>query len=256
MGKRLKQQKRGRGSRDTDLLGFRYKADLAYRPYDDIEKTGVLSGKVVSIVDDPARTAPLIQVKYENNEKGMLLAPEGIAVGDTVDVGSQGRLRLGSCLPLYRIPDGAYIYNIERNAGDGGTMVKAAGSYANIVAKEGKIVYIKLPSKATIILSNECRAQLGRGGRRGQAREADAQSRQPMVQEDRPAQAMAGAERCPSIRLQPPPRREAAPRRKADHGSEEHSARRKGRSYRREADRAPQRQEDYRVLRFGDGLIL
>jgi len=161
MGKRLKQQKRGRGSPRYKSPGFRYKADLAYRPYDDIEKTGVLSGKVVSIVDDPARTAPLIQIRYENNEKGMLLAPEGIAVGDTVDVGSQGRLRLGSCLPLYRIPDGAYIYNIERNAGDGGTMVKAAGSYANIVAKEGKIVYIKLPSKATVILSNECRAQLG-----------------------------------------------------------------------------------------------
>jgi len=161
MGKRLKQQKRGRGSPRYLSPGHRYKADLAYRPYDDIEKTGVLSGKVVSILDDPARTAPLIQVKYENNEKGMLLAPEGIAVGDTIDVGSQGRLRLGSCLPLYRIPDGAYIYNIERNAGDGGTMVKAAGSYANIVAKEGKIVYIKLPSKATVILSNECRAQLG-----------------------------------------------------------------------------------------------
>jgi large subunit ribosomal protein L2 len=121
----------------------------------------VLSGKVMAIIDDPARTAPLIKVRYENNESGMLLAPEGIAVGDTVDVGSQGRLKLGSCLPLYRIPDGAYIFNIERNAGDGGTMVKAAGSYANIVAKEGKIVYIKLPSKATVILSNECRAQLG-----------------------------------------------------------------------------------------------
>jgi len=161
MGKRLKQQKRGAGSPRYRAPSNRFKADLSYRPYDDVEKAGVLTGKVVSLIDDPARTAPLMAVKYDNNEKGILLAPEGIAIGDEVDVGSQGRLRLGSVLPLYRIPDGAYIFNIERNAGDGGTMVKAAGSYANIVAKEGKLIYIKLPSKATIVLSNECRAQLG-----------------------------------------------------------------------------------------------
>ncbi len=161
MGKRLKQQKRGSGSPRYLAPSHRYKADLAYRPYDDIEKAGVLTGKVVDFIDDPARTALLMRVKYDNNETGVLLAPEGIAVGDEVDVGAQGRLRLGSVLPLYRIPDGAYIFNVERNPGDGGSLVKAAGSYANIIAKEGKIVYLKLPSRATLVLSNECRAQLG-----------------------------------------------------------------------------------------------
>jgi large subunit ribosomal protein L2 len=161
MGKRLKQQKRGRGSPRYRAPTKRFKADLNYRPYDDVEKTGVLTGRVLSLVDDPARTALLMQVLYENNERGWLLAPEGIAVGDRIEVGSQGRLTLGSVLPLYRMPDGAYIFNIERNAGDGGKMVKAPGSYANIVAKEGKIVYVKLPSRATVVLSNECRAQLG-----------------------------------------------------------------------------------------------
>ena len=161
MGKRLKQQKRGAGSPRYISLKNRYKTDMNYRNYDDIEKTGVLTGKVMSLVDDPARTALLMRVTYENNESGFLLAPEGISIGDSFEVGSQARLKLGSVLPLYRIPDGAYIYNIERNPGDGGKMVKSAGSYANIVAKEGKIVYIKLPSKATVVLSNECRAQLG-----------------------------------------------------------------------------------------------
>lgn len=161
MGKRLKQQKRGTGSPRYRALSTRSKTDLQYRPYDDMEKTGVLKAKVLSFVDDPARTAPLMKVKYENDETGFLLAPEGISVGDTVDVGAQGRLVLGSVLPLYRIPDGAYIFNIERNPGDGGTMVKSAGSFANIISKEGGIVYVKLPSKTTIVLSNECRAQLG-----------------------------------------------------------------------------------------------
>jgi large subunit ribosomal protein L2 len=161
MGKRLKQQKRGAGSPRYLSPGHRFKTDLQYRPYDDMEKTGVLTGEVSAFVDDPGRSAPLMKVKYENNETGFLLAPEGISVGDSIEVGAQGRLKLGSVLPLYRIPDGAYIFNLERNPGDGGSLVKAAGSYANIVSKEGKIVYVKLPSKATIVLSNECRAQLG-----------------------------------------------------------------------------------------------
>ncbi|MBU0533034.1 50S ribosomal protein L2 [Candidatus Micrarchaeota archaeon] len=161
MGKRLKQQKRGSGSPRYLAPSHRYKTDLQYRRYDDMEKTGVLTGKVLSFVDDPGRTAPLMKIKYENNESGFLLAPEGIAVGDKIHVGAQGKLVLGSVLPLYRIPDGAYIFNIERNPGDGGTLVKAAGSYANIISKEGKIVYVKLPSKVTLLLSNECRAQLG-----------------------------------------------------------------------------------------------
>jgi len=161
MGKRLKQQKRGAGSPRYRSPGHRYKTDLSYREYDDIEKTGVLTAKVIEFVDDPARTALLMRVKYDNNESNFLLAPEGIAVGDELDVGVQGRLRLGSVLPLYRIPDGAYVFNVERNPGDGGSMVKTAGSYATLIAKEGKSVYLKLPSKSTIILSNECRAQLG-----------------------------------------------------------------------------------------------
>lgn len=161
MGKRLKQQRRGSGSptyRFPKTIGH---VNLSYRSYDDIEKTGVLRAKVLELVDDAGRDSLLMRVRYDNNEEGYLLAPEGIMVGSYVEVGSQAKLTLGSVLPLYRIPDGAYIYNIERNPGDGGKLVKAPGSYANIVAKEGEFVYIKLPSRETMIISNECRAQLG-----------------------------------------------------------------------------------------------
>jgi len=161
MGKRLKQQKRGRGSPRYRSPKKRFKVDLRFRSYDDIEKTGVLSGKVIDFVDDPSRSALLMRVAFENNEVTHLLAPEGIAIGDPVNMGAQAKLKAGSVVPLYRLPDGAYIFNIEMKPGDGGKMVKTPGSYANIVAKEGKIVYVKLPSKSTIILSNECRAQLG-----------------------------------------------------------------------------------------------
>jgi large subunit ribosomal protein L2 len=161
MGKRLKQQRRGGGSPAYRSPKSRYKVDLVYRTYDDIEKTGILRGEVLEFVDDPGRDALLIKVKYDNDEQGYLLAPEGIAVGDKVDVGAQGKLKIGSVLPLYRVPDGAYIYNIERNPGDGGKFVRSPGSYASVVSKEGDKIFVKLPSRTTLILSNECRVQLG-----------------------------------------------------------------------------------------------
>jgi large subunit ribosomal protein L2 len=161
MGKRLKQQRRGGGSPAYRSPSSRYKVDLVYRTYDDIEKTGMLRGEVLEFVDDPGRDALLMKVKYDNDEKGYLLAPEGIAIGDEVDVGAQGQLRIGSVLPLYRVPDGAYIYNIERNPGDGGRFVRSPGSYATVVSREGDKIFVKLPSRTTMILSNECRVQLG-----------------------------------------------------------------------------------------------
>lgn len=161
MGKRITPQRRGSGSPTYRSPSHRYKLDLNYRSYDDVEKTGVLRGRVIELIDDPARDALIMKVRYENNEIAYLLAPEGIAVGDYIDTGSQAKLTLGTVVPLYRAPDGAYIFNIERTPGDGGKFVKAAGSYAILVSKEEGVVYVKLPSRAVVELSNECRAQLG-----------------------------------------------------------------------------------------------
>lgn len=170
MGKRIRQQRRGSGSPSYRSPSSRYKVELAYRSYDDIEKASVMSGEVKSFLDDPGRDAILMKIKYENEESGFLLAPEGIAVGDEIDVGAQGKLSLGSVLPLYRVPDGAYIFNIERNPGDGGKLVRAPGSFASVISREGRFVFVKLPSKVTIALSSECRVQLGvvSGGGRGE----------------------------------------------------------------------------------------
>ncbi len=161
MGKRITQQRRGSGSPSYRSPSHRYKVNLAYRSYDDIEKTGVLKGQVIKLIDDPVRDALLMRVRYENDETAYLLAPEGIAIGDYIYTGAQAKLTLGSSVPLYRIPDSAYIFNIERTPGDGGRFVKAAGSYANIVSKKESVVFIKLPSKQVVKLSNECRAQIG-----------------------------------------------------------------------------------------------
>lgn len=161
MGKRITQQRRGSGSPTYVSPSHRYKVDLRYRSYDDLEKTGVLRGQVMHFVDDPVRDALLMKVKFENDETGYLLAPEGIAIGDYIEAGVQSKLTIGSVMPLYCMPDGAYLFNIERTPGDGGKLVKAPGSYATLISKEGGIAYLKLPSKAVVTLSSECRAQLG-----------------------------------------------------------------------------------------------
>ncbi len=161
MGKRLKQQRRGKGTPRYRAPSHRYKTDLKFRSYDDLEKAGVLVAKVLSFLDDPARTAPLMIVQYDNGERGCLIAPEGIAVGDEFHVGAQGQVRLGSVLPLYRIPEGLPVYNLELTPGDGGKLVRSAGSSATLVSKEGNVAYIKLPSRRTIAVSTECRAQIG-----------------------------------------------------------------------------------------------
>ncbi len=161
MGKRLKQQRRGKGTPRYRAPSHRYKADLRFRTYDDVEKTGMLRAKVLRFVDDPARTALLMEVQYDNGEKGFLLAPEGIAIGDEFDVGAQGKIRLGSVLPLYSIPEGFYVYNIEKEPGDGGKFVRSSGSFGILISKEEGKAYIQLPSKRKIVVSTECRAQIG-----------------------------------------------------------------------------------------------
>src|SRR3989338_2790463 len=161
MGKPLKSQRRGKGLPRYICPKHKRIVNLEYRSYDDIEKTGVLKAEVLRFVDDRSRNSVLMRVKYDNNEEGYLLAPEGIAVGDTLEVGSQGKITNGSVLPLYRVPDGAYVFNIERRPGDGGKFVKSPGSFATVVAKERGKVFIKLPSKKTLSVSEECRVQIG-----------------------------------------------------------------------------------------------
>lgn len=161
MGKRLKPQRRGRGTPRYRSAKSRCRAKLQYRTYDDVEKAGVIRGQVVGFMDDPARSALLMRVKYDNEEEGYLLAPEGICEGDCVELGVQAKVAFGNVLPLYRIPEGTYIYNIEKVPGDGGKFIRAPGGFGVVVAREGGKVSIKLPSKKTISVSSEARAQVG-----------------------------------------------------------------------------------------------
>ena len=161
MGKRLKPQRRGSGTSKYRSPKKRFKVKLAYRTYDDVEKTGVIRGQVVDFMDDPARGALLMKVVYDNKEEGYLIAPEGICVGDYVELGVQATLAFGNVLPLYRIPEGTVVYNVEKTPGDGGKLIRAPGTAGTVIAREGNKVSIKLPSRKLITVSSESRAQVG-----------------------------------------------------------------------------------------------
>ncbi|MEM2963549.1 MAG: 50S ribosomal protein L2 [Candidatus Anstonellales archaeon] len=161
MGKLLKQQRRGKGSFAYKAPSHRYKADIKYRDYDNIERESSISGEVIEFIDDPGHQAVLMRVRLENSEELNFIAPEGICIGDTITLGAKGQLSLGSVKPLSSIPDGFYIYNVELSPGDGGKITRAPGSYSTIVSREGNYVLVKLPSRKLLNLPAQCRAQIG-----------------------------------------------------------------------------------------------
>jgi len=161
MGKLLKQQRRGKGSTSYKAPSHRYKAKTEYRPLDEIEKTSMMRGAVMELIDDPGHQTPLMRVRFTNNDEIHLPAAEGVAVGDDIFTGASAPIGRCSILPLSRVPEGGYVYNVERSPGDGGKLVHAPGGYAVVSARERGIVYVKMPSKQVLELQSTCRAMVG-----------------------------------------------------------------------------------------------
>ncbi|MFH0818028.1 MAG: 50S ribosomal protein L2 [Candidatus Micrarchaeota archaeon] len=161
MGKRLIQQRRGKGSSAYRRPSHRFFTRLTYRNYDEKERNGVWNGQITRFVDDPARTAILMEVKLETGEYLHLLAPEGAMVGNKFQQGAEAEVGFGNVLPLAKIPDGIPIYNIEAHPGNGGIFVRSSGTSAHVVSHDGKVVTVLLPSKKTKRLDSTCRAQVG-----------------------------------------------------------------------------------------------
>jgi large subunit ribosomal protein L2 len=135
--------------------------DVKFRSYDDRERTDVVNGTVVELLDDPARGALLMVIRTDDGKKHMLIAPEGISIGDGVQFGVKAAIGIGNVLPLSSMPDGTPVYNVEFVPGDGGRCVRAAGGVGYIVSHTGGKTYLSLPSKAVKILDGSCRAAVG-----------------------------------------------------------------------------------------------
>jgi hypothetical protein len=120
--------------------------------------------RVAAIHYDPHRNARLALLYYSDGEKRYILAPAGIAIGQTVVAGPDAPIETGNALPLSSIPLGSSVHNVELYAGRGGQMVRTAGGSAQVVAKEGDYVALKLPSTEVRLVRRECYATLGEVG--------------------------------------------------------------------------------------------
>jgi large subunit ribosomal protein L2 len=126
-------------------------------------KTGI-PAQVTAIEYDPNRSANLALLTYADGEKTYILAPNGIAIGDIVIAGSDADIKLGNCLPMINIPLGTVIHNIEMKIGKGAQLVRSAGASAQLMAKDGNQVLVKLPSGEVRRFNKECRACIGQVG--------------------------------------------------------------------------------------------
>ena len=110
---------------------------------------------------DPNRSARIALVEYPDNEKRYILHPRGLKVGDTVQAGPGTDVRLGNALPLGEIPLGTAVHNIELKIGKGGQMCRSAGMSAQVVAKEGEYVTLRMPSTEMRMIHARCLATIG-----------------------------------------------------------------------------------------------
>ena len=153
MGKRLIQQRRGRGTHTYKSASHRFQGEVKHYPHESF-------GQVTDIIHCAGHTAPLMEVSYTDGEHSLAIAPEGIKVGDQFQIGGM-EIKTGHVLPLRQIPEGTLIHNLELHPGDGGKLVRSSGTFAKIVAKIDDRVQVQLPSRQEKLFLGECRAAIG-----------------------------------------------------------------------------------------------
>jgi large subunit ribosomal protein L2 len=135
-----------------------------YRLIDFTRDKVDIPARVTSIEYDPNRSARIALLVYADGEKRYIIAPLGLQVGDTVMSGKGAEIRVGNALSLERIPLGTLVHNIELYPGRGGQMVRSAGTSAQVLAKEGEYVTLRLPSGEMRLVRKECMVTVGEVG--------------------------------------------------------------------------------------------
>ena len=156
------QRQKGRNNRG--VITIRHRGGGHKRLYRIIDfnrnKYGI-EGKVAAVEYDPNRNARIALIYYSDGEKRYILHPKNLNVGDSILSGSGSSLDIGNSLPLEEIPLGSSVHNIELIQNRGGQIVRAAGTSAKILAKEGDYVTLRLPSKEIRLVRKECFATIG-----------------------------------------------------------------------------------------------
>jgi large subunit ribosomal protein L2 len=155
------------GRNNTGRITSRHRGGGAKRKYRIIDfkrnKIGV-PAKVASIEYDPNRSSRIALLNYADGEKQYILAPVGVKVGDEVVSSKNAEIRPGNSMPLRSMPQGTLVHNLELKKGKGGQLVRSAGTSAQIMAKEGRYVLVRLPSGELRKIFAECKATVGQVG--------------------------------------------------------------------------------------------
>ncbi|MBW2369235.1 MAG: 50S ribosomal protein L2 [Deltaproteobacteria bacterium] len=163
----LKKLKKSGGRNANGRITCRHRGGGQKRHYRVIDfkrdKTGI-PAKVAAIEYDPNRTTRIALLHYVDGEKRYILAPVNLAVGSTVMSGSDADIQPGNSLPLKNIPLGTHIHNIELRQGTGGQLVRSAGTFAQLMAKEDPYALVKLPSGEVRMIRINCQATIGQLG--------------------------------------------------------------------------------------------
>ena len=132
-----------------------------YRIVDFNRSKDGVAAKVAGIEYDPNRSARIALLVYSDGEKRYIISPAKLGVGDILMSGENAEIKLGNCLPLKNIPEGTLIHNIEMRPGKGAQIARSAGNSAQLMAKEGQYVTLKLKSGEVRLIHKNCRATIG-----------------------------------------------------------------------------------------------
>ena len=159
--------KKNSGRNNTGRITSRHRGGGAKKIYRIIDfkrnKIGVV-GTVTHIEYDPNRTANIALIQYEDGEKRYILHPVGLKVGDKIEAGEHVDIKVGNALKLRDIPVGTLIHNIEMKPEKGGQLARSAGSYAQLMGKEGNYAQLRLPSGEMRVVLLDCMATIGQVG--------------------------------------------------------------------------------------------
>jgi len=160
----IQKNHRNKGRNNRGVITIRHRGGghkRRYRLIDFKRNKYNIKGIVGSVEYDPNRNARIALINYVDGEKRYILHPKNLNVGDTIYSGADAGLQIGNSLPLEAIPLGASVHNIELIPNRGGQIVRAAGTSAKILAKEGDYVTLRLPSKEVRLIRKECFATIG-----------------------------------------------------------------------------------------------
>ena len=161
--------KKHAGRNNTGKITVRHQGGgnrIKYRIIDFKKNIQDVPAKVLGIEYDPNRSAYIALLQYETGEKTYSIAPVGLSTGDTVVNSPNADIKVGNVLPIANIPVGTVIHNIELYPGKGAQLVRSAGVFAQLMAKENGVAQVRLPSGEVRIVRLDCKATIGQVGNR------------------------------------------------------------------------------------------